>query len=184
MEELKKLCKNLLLIPTVLFLEHCAFLPVSIHHPPSNHTRAAHSLFPCSYYREGEAIPSPAPYSECFFTPFLPLSHLPTTWSDSSPWETCHFCSDRLSFPSFESFLPGLGCQSCFRRQIILKSKAHPLALFTGLFHIVGLVYCLQEFFTGSHQDMLVLGLPKSLSTCSFFQTEFDSKVLMECTLW
>lgn len=135
-------------------------------------------------HRDREAVPSPAPYSGCFFTQCLPLSHPSHNLKWSSLWDMWHFCSCSLSFPSFESFLPELGCQSCFRRQTILNNKTHPLALFIGLFHIAGLVYCLQELFIGPHQDMLLLDLPKSLSTCSFFQMEFDSKVLMDCLLW
>lgn len=59
--------------------------------------------------------------------------------------------------------MPGLGCQPYFRRLTVLNTKAHPLALFVGLFHIAGLVYYFQELFTGSHQEMLLLDLPKSL---------------------
>lgn len=135
-------------------------------------------------YGDREAIPSPALYSECFFTHYLPLSNLPTTVSGSSLWKICHFCSYRLSFTPFESFFPGLGCQSNFRRRTILNSKAHPFVLFIGLFHVVGLVYCLQELFVGSHQDLLFLDLAKSLSIYSFFLMEFDSKILTECILW
>lgn len=73
--------KKLLLIPTVPFLEHCAFLPVRIHYPSTQQPgQSSPQPLPCFLQREGsysniQSASSPTAY-HCLIFPQLEVTLL------------------------------------------------------------------------------------------------------------